>query len=249
MKRFVPTQLDPEDLAGSDDDAAAVEQASHRFQSCLRRYLGYPDASAPVHQKVYRVATHRLLQAMDYALKVVSGHGLERWAAERTSLSLAPAGGKRDALAPWQAQPMRSLAIAADQQVCGPSGVTFLQSRLRTVAVDLIFDPPHRFSNSKKLGLVTPGGWEALLLTSVLYSISDGPWHTGGWFSQLNGAREDYLALTDRSTFPLFTARLPLVSRDQGREADLGSEAFSEDMLAQLSTENKLFFKGPRPSL
>ena len=139
---FVPTQLDPADLAGLDaDDAAAVEQASQRLQSCLRRYLGHPDEPAPVHAKVYRVATARFLQAVGHALKVVSGHGLERWATAGTSVDLAHPGSKRDALASWQAQPMRSLTIAADQQAYGPSGVTSLQSHPRSLVVDLVFDP------------------------------------------------------------------------------------------------------------
>ena len=250
MKGFVPTQCDPEDSAWlSEEDLAAVGQAKQRLQSCLRRYLGHPDAPAPVYQKVYRIATARFLQAVDHALKVVSGHGLERWATEGTSLEAARPGSQREALASWRAQPLRTLTVAADQQSCGPSGVTFLQAHPRQLAVDLVFDPPHRFWNSEKLGLVMSGGWEAVLLTTVLYSISDGPWHTGGWFSQLNGARQDYLALTDRATCPLFSKMLPHVARDKGRESEMGTEAFSKEMWAELSTDNKLLFKGPRPAL
>ena len=75
MKGFVPTQCDPEDLAGlEEEDLAAVEQAAQRLQSCLRRYLGHPDTPAPVHEKVYRVATARFLQAVGHALKDYTIH-------------------------------------------------------------------------------------------------------------------------------------------------------------------------------
>ena len=78
VRGFVPTQLDPEDLQGLDPkEQAVLNQARERLRSCIRRYLGDPDVAAPMPKKIFRVATHRHLQAVDSALTVVTGCGLE----------------------------------------------------------------------------------------------------------------------------------------------------------------------------
>lgn len=248
MKGFVPTQFDPDDLADlPPEEAAEVEQARRRLESCIRRCLGQGELTG-VPGPRFRIATHRFLQALDHGLKQVCGHGLERFASGGTDVEICRENS-REKVAGWIAQPARSLTIAADQQSCGPSGITFAQSGKNALLIDLVMDPPHRFWNCEKLGLVASGAWEVVLLTTVLYSISDGPFSSGGWFSQLNGARQDYVSLDRRETCPLFKKLLPQVARDCKRESEANSDAFSKEMWGQLSTKNKLLFKGPKPAL
>ena len=79
--------------------------------------------------------------------------------------------------------------------------------------------------------------------------MKEGPWHSGGFFQQLSGAREDYLALTKPSECPLFQKLLPEVAREAGRESELGAPEFAAEMWAALSSRRELLFKGARPAI
>ena len=78
----------------------------------------------------------------------------------------------------------RAIYIAADQASCGIFAMSFLQGH-ENLDCDLLADPPHRFWNSEKLGLLAGHAWEAVLLTSIPYSVNDGPWASAGFHQQL----------------------------------------------------------------
>lgn len=106
---------------GQDELAAAKA----RQDSCIRRFLGTnPDEETPPAKQQFRVATCRFLSAIDNALRVVIGHGIERFSSAGTKVDLARPN-KRDSVRTWVEQPLRSLSISADQASCGPSGVSF----------------------------------------------------------------------------------------------------------------------------
>ena len=109
VRGFVPTQLDPEDLHGLDPkEQAVLNQARERLRSCIRRYLGDPDAAAPMPKKIFRVATHRYLQAIDSALTVVTGCGLERFSTTGTDLEVIKED-QRVSVSDWVARPLMGL--------------------------------------------------------------------------------------------------------------------------------------------
>eukprot|EP00974_Lingulodinium_polyedra_P035240 3384011-Lingulodinium_polyedra.AAC.1 len=69
----------------------------------------------------------------------------------------------------WQAPP-RACIIAADQQSTGTTGVAFTHSKDLELATQLFMDPPHRFWNNEKLGLLQGNGWAVIVLTTIPYS-------------------------------------------------------------------------------
>ena len=139
-------------------------------------------------QKVFRTATFRWLQALDHALRLVTGFGWEQFASGDTDLSFL-SEGLQDSLATLLGGSPRTRLVVADQHSCGPSGISFLQAVGNQLMVDLTFDPPHRMWNFDKLGLLYGDGWEAVLLTTIPYTINDGPWGRGGSANRLRTPR------------------------------------------------------------
>eukprot|EP00969_Alexandrium_andersonii_P283180 12519261-Alexandrium_andersonii.AAC.1 len=132
---------------------------------------------------------------------------------------------------------------------CGPTGISFLQRARPELLVDLLFDPPHRFWNSEKLGLLAGDGWDAILLTSIPICINDGPWGGSGFLQQLVGAKDEYMAISSMDSCPLFASFLPRVAHDVGREAELGTPAFAQEVWELLRDGSQLRSKGPKPAL
>ena len=216
-KGLLPVQLDPESHGGlTPEEEAELEQARARLRSCIRRYLGDEDG-APQLKKQFRAATGKYLQAIGHAVTLVTGCGLERFSSKNTDPAELCRPEQRAGVEEWSKQPPRALTLAADQQSCGPSGASFLQAGQLSLLMDLVMDPPHRFWNSEKVGLMGCGAWETILLTQVPYSVSDGPWQSGGLFAELNSAREEYLRLNHWSTCPLYQSLLPHFAREAGR--------------------------------
>eukprot|EP00974_Lingulodinium_polyedra_P020325 1964945-Lingulodinium_polyedra.AAC.1 len=75
-------------------------------------------------------------------------------------------------------------------------------------------DPPHRFWNSEKLGLLQGDAFEAVLLSGILFNVGNGPYNTHAWQAQLSEALAEYVALNSPGTCPLLAAFLPLIARD-----------------------------------
>ena len=99
--------------------------------------------------------------------------------------------------------------------------MSFIQSKDFELWAYLTMGPPHIFWNFEKLGLLCGQGWEAVLLTSIPYTVNDGPWHGAGFLAQLSGAKQEYLRTSSWDTCPLFAQLLPAIARDQGRESEL----------------------------
>eukprot|EP00974_Lingulodinium_polyedra_P109723 10613885-Lingulodinium_polyedra.AAC.1 len=169
--------------------------------------------------------------------------GLEQFATARAEVALQDPEGQQLALG--LPGPARTLVIAADQQSTGTTGIAFLQSLEAQLVVDLVMDPPHRFWNSEKLGLLQGNGWEPVLLTTIPYSINEGPWHGGGWLAQLNNAKDEYLALVDPACCPLFQHLLPLIAADLGKPNEVNDEAFVDSVVSMLREAKQLRTKGP----
>ena len=139
---FVPPRLDPSELDGLEgEEAAELEQARQRLRSCVRSFTGSGDAPPAAQTKVFRLATARFLKAVDHVLKQVTGHGFESFATAQTKVECVQEG-RRAKLAEWKAGAARTLTLAADQQSCGPSGVSFLQAGDLRLCADLVMDPP-----------------------------------------------------------------------------------------------------------
>ena len=249
VRGFLPSALDADNLEWlTEEEATLLAAAKDRQQRCIRRFLGHEPGQVISNPAVYRVATHRLLQAIDHALWAVTGFGFEQFASADTKVDfLDPAVQVK--VADFVAGPFRSCQIVADQFSCGPTGVSFLQSKGYSLLADLLFDPPHRFWNFEKLGLLAGGGWEAILLTSIVYSVNDGPWGGSGFLQQLQNAKEEYLALVEGRACQLFQHLLPFVARDQDREGELGPEDFQAEMWNLIKHAKQLTSKGPKPAL
>ena len=123
--------------------------------------------------------------------------------------------------------PPRLCTLAADQQSCGPAGTAFMNSMNVALGVDLLFDPPHRMWNSEKLGLLYGGGWESILMTSIVYAVNDGPWQGGAFLSQLVDAKNDYMAMTNKDECQLFLRLLPRIARERGKPESANGPSYA----------------------
>ena len=158
VKGSYPLTLDEEQLCDLGvEDMAKVVHAKESQESCIRRFLGMEPGSVCVPEKLYRVATWRWLQALDHALFNVTGAGLEQFATRGTKLPACP---RAESPVQHVIRGRKTLLIAGDQMSTGPTGVTFCQKTGMELAVELFMDPPHRFWNSEKLGLLQGGAYE-----------------------------------------------------------------------------------------
>ena len=144
--------------------------------------------------------------------------------------------------------PPRGLFISADQASCGISAMAFLHSS-QYLYCGLLADPPHRFWNSEKLALLASHAWEAVLRTTIPYSVHDGPWLSAGFHTQVQEAKADFLAPTNRESCLLFQEMLPLIAQDKGRPQDCHKEDFQVAMWRELQEASQLRSKGPKPAL
>ena len=211
VRGFLPVRMDPEALEGLDDtEKAELQAAKDQQQSCIRRFLSIEPGMACSSSKVYRTATFRFLQALDSAVHAVTGFGLEQFATADTDL-IVIMQPLREQIDTFVAGSPRACLTVADQFSCGPSGFSFLQSEGQRLLVDLLFDPPHRFWNFEKLGLLHGDGWEAILLTTIPYVVNDGPWQGAGGLQQLLMAKDEYVAM--HSVFCFSRLLLKMLSR------------------------------------
>ena len=249
VKGLLPITVDEESLEGlSEEERAELVHLKETAQACIRRFLGFEEGSAVSLPKTYRAATFRWLQAVDHALWCVTQMGLEQFAGQGAKVTMmAPA--QQESIAKLLAGSPRSCAIAADQMSVGPTGVTYLQSKDLDTFVDLLMDPPHRFWNSEKLGLLQGDAWEPVLLTTIPYNINEGPWHSAAFWAQLCAAKDAYLSSTNLAEDPLFLNFLPLIARDLGREHEVVSAALVADVASILRDSSQLSNKGPRLAL
>ena len=241
---MLPLQLDLDSLQDlSVEDKAELAQARERMASCVRRFLGQEPGTVCSLPKYYRVASYRWLQALDHALWVCTGAGWEQFCSKDTSLTLLQPQ-LREALGLVAGGPLRACFVAADQMSTGPSGTSFLQQPTWSISMDLLMDPPHRFWNTDKLGLLQAGAWEAVLLTTIPYSINEGPWHSSGFLRQLVGSLEQYLVASDPHTDRLLQSLLPKIARDLGKEEELGTPAFLTFVVRLVENSPELRTKG-----
>ena len=249
VKGFLPTSLDPENLEDlKPEEQAELQTAREMQQSCTRRFLCLEPGECCAKPKVYKVATFRLLQAIDNALYVLTGHGLEQFASLGTKVSfLTPE--MQAQVADWVSGLVKSLSQVADQHSCGLTGCSFLVHAGWELLTELAFDPPHRFWNSEKLGLLEGDGWDAVLMTTIPYTINDGPWQGAGFFRQLKDAKDEYMALVGRTACPLLCHYLPSIAKDLHRESELDTAAFLDHVWGLLEDGTALRSKGPKPSL
>eukprot|EP00974_Lingulodinium_polyedra_P121922 11180844-Lingulodinium_polyedra.AAC.1 len=108
--------------------------------------------------KLRRRPTMKVLRALDHALCLCAGRGLEGWCQEEGGIRLLPRP-LQEAARQWVSNIPRGLAIVADQCGAGLAAATFLANHLGLSTI-LLMDPPHRFWNSEKLGLIQGDGWE-----------------------------------------------------------------------------------------
>ena len=248
LKGFLPVKFDPESVEGlSEQEVVEMENVKQIQQSCIRRFFGIEGVNV-ASPAVFRVATARLLQALDHALFEVCGAGFEQFASRQTAVDHLPPS-TQEAVAHHRDGPVRSLTMAADQMSCGPSGITFLQQEGWALFCDLLPDPPHRFWNTEKLGLLQGNAYDAVLLTSIPYCVNDAPWGGCKFLADINEARMQYLALNPDGSCVLFKKLLPLIAQDMKRPSEASSPAFCAEMWSTLSHEHRLRSLGPKPAL
>lgn len=246
-KGFLPPDLEPELEGLDEEDALAFAAAQQRQRSCIRRFLGV-EQGAPSAPKRYRVATFRMVQALDHALWLLTEAGLEQFVSGRTKLNfLQPE--MRQKVEAFLVGPPRGVFLAADQCSVGLSLAAFLTSGDRALNLELLFDPPHRFWNTEKLGLLASHSWESVLLTSIPYAVNDGPWLSSGFHEQVQAAKREYLASTDQDSCPLLAHYIHRIAVDMKKEGKAHTGAFREFVWAQLREASELRHKGPKPAL
>lgn len=151
LKGFIPHQLDDEDLEGLTEEEEAELWAARGMQaSCIRRFLGM-EKGYPSKPKSYRLATWRLIQALDHALFQLTKAGLEQLASSQTKVDfLQPEVRAR--VEAFATGPPRAVFLAADQASCGLSACAFLQQSHQQLFFDLLMDPHTGFGTVRSWG-------------------------------------------------------------------------------------------------
>eukprot|EP00974_Lingulodinium_polyedra_P050486 4855569-Lingulodinium_polyedra.AAC.1 len=168
--------LDDESPEMSLEDWAALTQAKECQRSCIRRFLSLEEGEVVANPKQHRAATHKILKGLDHGLLISTGRGLEGWVQAEAGLALLPEPAQEVARQHLSTVP-RSLTLVADQAGSGIAAANFLTYHLGLSSI-LMMDPPHRFWNSEKLGLIQGDGWEVVSLLTVVFNINHGPWRS-----------------------------------------------------------------------
>eukprot|EP00974_Lingulodinium_polyedra_P067692 6554495-Lingulodinium_polyedra.AAC.1 len=96
------------------EDWADLCQAKESQAACIRRYLGQEEGEQVSQPQLHRRATWKVLKALDHALVISTGRGLEGWVQKPSALELLPEPAR--ALAASHLSPVpRGLAVVADQ--------------------------------------------------------------------------------------------------------------------------------------
>ena len=180
---FIPPMVASVEDMGEDvklEGWAEITEAKENQNSCIKRYLLLEEGEVVSAPKIHRRSTWKLLKALDHALKIMTGFGLEKWMQKPEGLELLSEPASVIAFAHMSTIP-RGLSIVADQAGNGLSAFFFL-TFFFGLSTMLMADPPHRFWNSEKLGLVQGGGWEVVALMTLVFNINLGPWKPAdGW--------------------------------------------------------------------
>ena len=244
---FKPVQLVGKDELGDDvnlDDWAELIGAQATFQTCVRRFLGDDTSGQPHQPAKYRRATHWLLRALDHGLLQSTGKGLEWFVGSSAVLELLPEASARELVQRHLGEPTRGLALVAYQASTGLSGSSFCIFVLHLCML-LMADPPHRFWNSEKLGLLQGSGWEVVSLLTIVFNIGFGPWNTSSWQQSLQECIDEYVSMNSHLTCPLLAFLLPLIARDMGDPLLLLDPGFAEYTWSRLSGPSRVHLKGP----
>ena len=93
LPRIPPLDLVDIDALGDDttlEEWAELLQAKEMQQSCIRRFLDLEGGGKVSQPKRERRATFWVLRALNHALTLATGRGLEGWAHNRSILKLLP---------------------------------------------------------------------------------------------------------------------------------------------------------------
>eukprot|EP00974_Lingulodinium_polyedra_P095676 9274147-Lingulodinium_polyedra.AAC.1 len=174
----------------SCEDWAALAQAKEERLSCIRRFVALEEGKGLGQKKVQRRSTFWLLKALDHALTLVTGRGMEAYVQSKCILDIVPEPA-RVVVGSCFSEVPRAMTWMADQAGQGLSAWAFLANHLGLSSF-LLPDPPHRFWNSEKLGLLQGDGWEVISLLTLVFNIAHGPWKTQKWLSELSAAHQEY---------------------------------------------------------
>ena len=228
----------PEELSGTAEGLAEVQAAQEQWQSCIRRFL--TSAAGAGIPKLERKATAAWLHSLNTTLLTLTGEGLEQF---RTSSS--PALTLGEAPPPGTG---KTLVVAADQHSVGLCAANFLDQKLH-LAVELLWDPPHRTWNNDKNGITHGGAWETVLLYGFPFNVNFGPWLGKGWLQKLREARAEYTQHLGSSDCSLFRSLLPLIARDRNEQHKVGDPDWVAARWDDLCNHPDLHTAGPNFTL
>lgn len=226
-------------------DAHPADFAAQQwFDSAVRRFLGHADGDMlgrPPQRQLARRSSLWWLKAVNHALVLFTGQGLERFASEQTpgieegSVCPHPASG----IAP-------ALVIGSDEHSVGLAAMAFACHHLH-LRVAAAHDASHRVNNDLMQGLKSSGPWwKVVLLMSIPYKINYGPWLGSAFFRQLQEVGLQFMS-ENSSSCALFQGFLPKIAHDVGKGPDaVGDPQFVQDAWAGLGSSKVQDSKGPK---
>ena len=178
-----------------------------------------------------RLSAHRLMRTLDYLLLLVYGCGLARF---------CPTGE----FSPLASRPL--LVLCQDEGSPGFAMVWFLLYKTKARVLSLR-DPFHRFWNDVCAALKGCGLWWPVLLTTVAFNFTHGPWAGAAWWEKLVGGAREYFQLEDVDS-PLFSSFYAAICRDKGLPA-VGTTSHKAKTLAEAGADRSLQAKGAKVAL
>ena len=189
--------------------------------------------------KGQRRKARQFLQALDHGLLTSTGVGLKHFVpdplAADTQLDINQPG------------PLNILSLSIDQGSVGWAASWYAMLHLKAALV-LHIDPSHRCHNDLQLAYKASGLWGHMVLTSILYNFSYGPFDGAAWLEQSKTAAEEFAAHGGPQD-ELFQSYVGAIARDMGLEDDIGSEGFCENIFSHFVEAECFSKKGPQVKL
>jgi hypothetical protein len=192
-------------------------------------------AKATRPEKVFRLSSQDLLTALDGQLRATAGFGL---GAFRPAPSEEPV--------PYASHRARVLTLCTDEASSNIALVCWMQWQAK-LRVCHFRDPFHREWRDCQDAIKRAGLWHCVLLSTVLYNLSHGPWDGSAWFQKLREGAAEYWAKAEAGD-PLVEVLYEPLCADLQEEA-AGTPEHKLQVLSQAVSSSLVRKKGEKVAL
>jgi len=225
--------------APSADARAQWAEQGHAFLQVAAGIELEETKASQASQKVQRGKAKQFLQCLEHGLKTSVGVGLAHFVPKPLAAT--------SVLNINQPHCLNVLSLSIDQGSSGWAASWYLL--LHTKAALVVHnDPSHRCHNDLHLAYRACGLWDHIVVTSILYNFSYGPFLGAGWLEQGRTAAEEFASLAGPED-ELFQTYLDAIASDLGLAACSGDDDYASLVFTHFKEAACWTKKGPQVKL